>query len=137
MIRRRRVRQDEDAFQSINITPFTDVLLVLLIIFLIAGSSLTPTGVGLDQIEAQGSGEPGPDEPEEANILFVQANGEISLRQGGRLVSNPDLSELDISQPLSVSAAPTTKTELVVAQYDELLRRGFVDLRLAEPRLVP
>jgi biopolymer transport protein ExbD len=37
-------RQDEDVMAEINITPFTDVLLVLLIIFMILASLVTPPG---------------------------------------------------------------------------------------------
>jgi biopolymer transport protein ExbD len=37
-------RQDEDVMAEINITPFTDVLLVLLIIFMILASLITPPG---------------------------------------------------------------------------------------------
>jgi len=37
-------KQDEDVMAEINITPFTDVLLVLLIIFMILAALLTPPG---------------------------------------------------------------------------------------------
>jgi biopolymer transport protein ExbD len=37
-------KQDEDVMSEINITPFTDVLLVLLIIFMILASLVTPPG---------------------------------------------------------------------------------------------
>jgi len=37
-------RQDEEVMAEINITPFTDVLLVLLIIFMILASLVTPPG---------------------------------------------------------------------------------------------
>src|SRR5580693_5172461 len=36
--------QDDDVMAEINITPFTDVLLVLLIIFMILASLVTPPG---------------------------------------------------------------------------------------------
>ncbi|HVA38483.1 MAG TPA: biopolymer transporter ExbD [Candidatus Dormibacteraeota bacterium] len=37
-------RQDEEVMAEINITPFTDVLLVLLIIFMILAALVTPPG---------------------------------------------------------------------------------------------
>lgn len=37
-------KQDEDVMAEINITPFTDVLLVLLIIFMILAALVTPPG---------------------------------------------------------------------------------------------
>jgi biopolymer transport protein ExbD len=37
-------KQDDDVMAEINITPFTDVLLVLLIIFMILASLVTPPG---------------------------------------------------------------------------------------------
>ncbi len=37
-------KQDEEVMAEINITPFTDVLLVLLIIFMILAALLTPPG---------------------------------------------------------------------------------------------
>ncbi len=42
------VEEPEHGFAAINVTPLTDVLLVLLIIFLITGSSLTAPSAGLE-----------------------------------------------------------------------------------------
>lgn len=70
--RRSRRRQ----MSEINVTPFVDVMLVLLIVFMVAAPLLT-TGVSVDLPEAQAAPLPGQDEP---LSVTVAADGSIHLQ---------------------------------------------------------
>lgn len=64
-------RQDEDVMAEINITPFTDVLLVLLIIFMLLASLVTPPGF---QKQLPNKGAPTPVQPQKTKSIDVQVN---------------------------------------------------------------
>ena len=121
-------------FQTINITPFTDVLLVLLIIFLIAGSSLNPTGVDVDKLATIGEQNSGVDSLKKEQILFVAQGGSVTLSLDGNRSVDPDLDLLDKQEHLTLTAHPDTNVNSVVKIYDELLRKGFQSVHLGEPR---
>ncbi len=55
MIDYRKYREGEAAFSEINITPFTDIVLVLLIIFMIAAPGLLQTGLDIQLPGSSGS----------------------------------------------------------------------------------
>lgn len=78
--RRRRRRQ----IGEINVTPFVDVMLVLLIVFMVTAPMLT-MGVAVDLPRAESSPMPGQDEPlsvtiDAAGTIYLQES-EISLDQ--------------------------------------------------------
>jgi biopolymer transport protein ExbD len=132
--RQRRERADNGAFDTINITPFTDVLLVLLIIFMIAGSSLAPTGLGLSGIASgEATSEP---LPTERPLLLVEIDRDgttrLSYRDESLLWS--ELQELPRGTQATLSIDPTTPAEQVVRQYDRLLDSGLRDIEWAPPR---
>ena len=64
---------EQDAFASINVTPLTDVLLVLLIIFLITGSALTNSSdnLSLPSVRSRSQVE------QSGVFLEVEADGQI------------------------------------------------------------
>ena len=69
-------RQDEEVMAEINITPFTDVLLVLLIIFMILAALVTPPG--FEKALSKTSNQPQTQNKPKNNIeVMVQANGTI------------------------------------------------------------
>lgn len=138
MIRRRRGRKsgidDLQEFQAINITPFTDVLLVLLIIFLIAGSSLTRSGVGIDRLGTRTASEGAAAvEPDRVPSLRVDSVGQIWLWRHGRLEEKATIDSLDPTLEWELSAQPETRMQFVVEAYDRLLKAGFTKLTLSEP----
>jgi len=137
VIRRQRRRVgggggDDQSFQSINITPFTDVLLVLVIIFLIAGSSLAPTGVDVDKIQRTGTTS---EETQEAiaRTLTIASGGRLTLRIGSEVIENPELETLARKGPLTLTASGSMRVESVVKIYDRLLNLGFEEVYLGEP----
>jgi biopolymer transport protein TolR len=62
---------------AINVTPFVDVMLVLLIVFMVTAPLLT-TGVQVDLPESRAEGLPGQDEPLSVTIT---ADGTIFLQE--------------------------------------------------------
>lgn len=133
--RRRTHRGSEGAFQQINITPFTDVLLVLLIIFLIAGSSLAPTGLEVDEIAQKPTvGEAGGEGSKDEATLFVGKNGTVTYVRGTTVKKDIDLGSIHPGAPLNLTASPETPAEVVIKVYDELLLKEFTEVRLASPQ---
>ena len=79
--RRGRTR-NSGGFNEINVTPFVDVMLVLLIIFMVAAPMMT-TGVTVDLPKTKASSVPGNDEPVNVSIkrdgtIYVQ-NSEVEM----------------------------------------------------------
>lgn len=75
--RRRRSRARSAAMSEINVTPFVDVMLVLLIIFMVAAPLLT---VGVPVQLPETSAEALPSEQEEPLTITLTADGRIVLQ---------------------------------------------------------
>lgn len=75
--RRRRGRRSTGAINEINMTPFIDVVLVLLIVFMVAAPLLT-VGVPVDLPKAQA---PAINENKEPLVVTVNAEGKIFLQE--------------------------------------------------------
>jgi len=73
---RRRTRRRRRGMSEINVTPFVDVMLVLLIVFMVTAPLLT-TGVAVDLPNAASSPLPGQDEP---LSITVRADGSVHLQ---------------------------------------------------------
>jgi biopolymer transport protein TolR len=73
--RRGRTRSS-GGFNDINVTPFVDVTLVLLIIFMVAAPMMT-TGVSVDLPKTKSAALPGNDEP---ISISVRADGKVYLQ---------------------------------------------------------
>ncbi len=74
--RGRRSTRTAGGFNDINITPFVDVMLVLLIIFMVAAPMMT-TGVTVNLPKTQASPVPGNDEPVSVTI---KADGSVYIQ---------------------------------------------------------
>ena len=79
-------RGDGELNSEINVTPFVDVMLVLLIIFMITAPMMNETGVDLDLPQAPAQNI---DDPEGKLVLSIDKNHKIFL--GGTAVKWQDL----------------------------------------------
>lgn len=134
MISRKRERYPSGAncFDEINITPFTDVLLVLLIIFVITGSAMVATGVELSRLALPTANQAEATEVNVLNVVVAQ-EGKVGLRLGEKVLSWNDVWALDIKVEVILSARANTPMERVVEVYDELARHGFHNVAWAPP----
>ncbi len=70
-------RNSRAPMSEINVTPFVDVMLVLLIIFMVAAPMLT-AGVPVDLPETSAKPLPGKDEP---LVISIRSNGDIYIQE--------------------------------------------------------
>jgi len=70
-------RHRNSRFTEINVTPFVDVMLVLLIIFMVTAPMLS-TGVTVDLPDANASALPGQDEP---IVISISKDGTIYIQE--------------------------------------------------------
>lgn len=86
--------QDEDSagIIDINITPFVDVVLVLLIIFMVTAKLIVARGVNIDKPKAATGGE-------------VQSTLRVSVDAGGKLYVNGSLAATDADAVAQITAA--------------------------------
>lgn len=135
MIQRRRRQGKNQAFEQINITPFTDVLLVLLIIFMIAGSSLVPTGVELQGLAAEGAS--GGEATSESVAVWLTADGASRWERDGVNLSPDQLSSLPRSTQITLLIAPKTRAEVAVREYERWIGLGFSRVSWGPPAESP
>lgn len=75
-MRLRRKRRQDDLFAEINIVPFTDVVLVLLIIFMITANFIaTGTGMTIELPSAQSAAP----QAQSQTVVFITADGQMYL----------------------------------------------------------
>ncbi|WP_375307142.1 TonB system transport protein ExbD [Bradyrhizobium sp. A11] len=84
--RRRGDRDDLDVTHEINVTPFIDVMLVLLIIFMVA-APLATVDIGVDLPATAAEPAPRPDKP-----VFVTVKPDLSVAVGEDIVAREALS---------------------------------------------
>ena len=137
-MRRRRGRRSSglDSFDGINITPFTDVLLVLLIIFMIAGSSLAPTGVAMDGRAQEESGSEPADESAKMTVTIAQ-DGVVAIRFGDQQLRWEELKSLQPIPQAILVIDPDATADQIVGVYDRLIGEGLTDIQWAAPRQAP
>jgi len=99
--------QDDDgsgAITDINVTPFVDVVLVLLVVFIVTAKLIVARGVEIDKPKAATGGE-------------VQSTLRVSVNAGGDLFVNGDKFGDDTSAVARIKqiAASTTKPKAIIA----------------------
>src|SRR5215469_9301691 len=111
---------EEDVMSTINITPFTDVLLVLLIIFMILTSLLKPPPVPEAKNRLKVSPSP--------LVVIIHPNDEVQIYD--RFKAYYD--QLNGSQnDIIIKAAPTAKYGTVLTVMDAAKGAGFNEFGLA------
>jgi biopolymer transport protein ExbD len=82
-------KQDEEVMAEINITPFTDVLLVLLIIFMILAALITPPGFQKELPNHTNPSSANKDDPKKTIEVDVNDKGVVFV--DGKRVSEKDI----------------------------------------------
>lgn len=107
--------EDADIVAEINITPLTDIFLVLLIIFMVTSTVMNNSGVEVNLPQAsQGTSEAQP----EGVIISLLPNGEVKLN--GDRIAKGDFDQL--TERLK-GLFQTTKSRLVILEGD---RQAFL-----------
>jgi biopolymer transport protein TolR len=99
--------QDDDssgAITDINVTPFVDVVLVVLVVFIVTAKLIVARGVEIDKPKAASGGD-------------VQATLKLTIKQNGDLYVNGDRFTSDPAAVARIKeiAASTTKPKAIVA----------------------
>ncbi len=101
-------------FSEINITPLTDVALVLLIIFMITAPMLIQSGINV-KLPGSVSNDV---TPEKNIILNITADGKVYL-------GNQEISLKDLSLPLAALLA-VSQNKIVIINADTSVKHGIV-----------
>src|SRR5579863_6402763 len=122
---------EEDVMSTINITPFTDVLLVLLIIFMILTSLLKPPPVPLAFNKQKVTNSP----------LVIIINPKDEVQVGAEVIAKTDLPQrmkdlfaqfqYSSNDDLIIKAAPTAKYGTVLTLMADAKAAGFNKFGLA------
>ncbi len=126
MIDYQKYREGEGLFSGINIVPFTDVVLVLLIIFMIAAPGLLSSGLN---VTLPGSASSDPDVPAKVTVSLDRA-GTIYLE--GRALANAEALVGEIGELLEkradlgvvLNADTSARHGQVVEVLDSLRKSG-------------
>jgi len=130
--RRRRHRGPPAAMSQINVTPFVDVMLVLLIIFMVAAPLLT---VGVPVTLPQTAASALPTEPEEPLTVTMTADGALTL-QTTPVVADQLIGQLKAvmaerdSRKIYLRADGSIPYERVIQVMGALNAAGFHDIGL-------
>ena len=122
---------DLDEMHEINVTPFIDVMLVLLIIFMIA-APLATVDVAVDLPSSNTQRQPRPDKP-----LFLTVKSDLTLAVGDDPIARPDLSAAldrvtagDKEQRVFLRAARTVAYGDLMQVMNELRAAGYLKVAL-------
>ncbi|MBR9844375.1 MAG: protein TolR [Rhodobacteraceae bacterium] len=130
--RRRRSRRRSQPMAEINVTPFVDVMLVLLIIFMVAAPLLT---VGVPVELPKTAANPLPGEQEEPLAVTIAADGSLSILNSPvapeELVNKLRAVAVErASQRIYLRADGALPYEIVVQVMGALNAAGFADIGL-------
>jgi len=130
--RRRGSRGGHAAMSEINVTPFVDVMLVLLIIFMVAAPLMT-VGVPLELPKTAAQAVPA--EQEEPLTISVQADGTISIQntptpEADLVAKLQSIAQERESDKLFLRADGTIPYERVVQVMGALNAGGFTNIVL-------
>ncbi|HEX3477801.1 MAG TPA: biopolymer transporter ExbD [Kofleriaceae bacterium] len=131
--------QDDDssgAITDINVTPFVDVVLVLLVVFIVTAKLIVARGVEIDKPKAASGGD-------------VQATLKVTVKENGDLYVNGDRFTSDPAAIARIKeiAASTTKPKAIIAGHratvyggvmhaiDLVLQAGVTAIALENERL--
>lgn len=96
--------EDSPGITEINVTPFVDVVLVILVVFIVTAKLIVARGVEIDKPKASTGGE-------------VQSTLRISVKEDGQLFVNGDkfASDAEAIARIKQIAATTSKPKAIIA----------------------
>jgi biopolymer transport protein ExbD len=116
---------------EINVTPFIDVMLVLLIIFMVA-APLSTVDVGVELPVSTAKPQPRPDKP-----IFLTLKSDLALALGNEPVARPDIARaldavthMDRQQLLFLRADKTVPYGEVMLLMNVLRSAGYLKVAL-------
>ena len=122
---------DASELHEINVTPFIDVMLVLLIIFMVA-APLSTVDVGVDLPVSTAKPQPRPDKP-----IFLTIKSDLSLAVGNETVTRADLTRaldgathLDREQRLFLRADKAVPYGELIQLMNLLRAAGYLKVAL-------
>lgn len=115
---------------DINVVPYVDVMLVLVVILMVSAPFVTPSLVNLPSV---GKSSRAPDRPLE---IVIRTSGSLTLREGTKEIANDitgAIAEIDKRQkarrdnptPVVIAADKDVKYEHVMTVMDRLQRAGI------------
>ncbi|EKD68283.1 MAG: Biopolymer transport protein ExbD/TolR [uncultured bacterium] len=130
----RRGRHGEDFIADINITPFTDVVLVLLIIFMVAAPYIPKNAMTLNLPESKESAPIGADEKKIHDII-VFSSTEVSLNEATMPVellakSVEAIISSGTAEIFTVSADASASYQEVITVLDVLKKQAVSEVYL-------
>lgn len=123
---------DDDVMSEINITPLTDVLLVLLIIFMITATFISRTGFNINLPQARTKEQSKPTEVK----VFITKEGKVFsqgqwIRDRGMEESLKELLSRSKGDRLVIEADKDVNYGLVITVMDRAKKAGFSSIALA------
>jgi biopolymer transport protein TolR len=123
-----RLHSKRGAMHEINVVPYVDVMLVLLVIFMVTAPLVTPGVIDLPSVGKAGQPKVVPLE------IFVQEDQKLSYRErdaAGRIVREGPITRAELSQlikdpktPVLIGGDKNAKYEAVLQVMDELRAKG-------------
>ncbi|MEO6293357.1 MAG: biopolymer transporter ExbD [Burkholderiaceae bacterium] len=122
---------------EINMVPFIDVMLVLLIIFMVTAPLITPSVIDLPSIGKANK------QPDQVIQIVINKNGSLELKTDSTGVKQPSIALNNIANivkkmqndkpqtPVVISADRNVKYETVVEVMDKLQKEGIQRVGLA------
>ena len=123
-----RLHSKRGAMHEINVVPYVDVMLVLLVIFMVTAPLVTPGVIDLPSVGQAGQPKVVPLE------IFVQEDQKLSYRErdaAGRIVREGPIARADLAKlvkdpktPVLIGGDKNAKYEAVLQVMDELRAKG-------------
>jgi biopolymer transport protein ExbD len=105
---------DDVGFSDINITPLTDIFLVLLIIFMVTSTVLSQSGIKVSL----------PKSSDNAKVVQPDKGITVTVKSDGSIYLNEKLTSLDKLSKDIEAVLPLSKDKLVVLEGDEKIPLG-------------
>lgn len=130
--KRARPSRGQAIFEEINITPFTDVLLVLLIIFVITGSAMAPVGLAVSELAVSSINSSALDANLMLEVKVLDAKV-VLLTYNNEKMDFDKLSSIRKDVPVVLRASRDVRLEKVLQVYEELIDKGFMKVSWGPP----